>query len=459
MTPDEFRSAGHQVVEWVAAYHERLAGFPVGSQVAPGDVRAALPGRPPDVPDSITDVLADLDNVIVPGLSHWQAPGFHAYFPANAALSSVLGDLVSTGLGVNGFSWVTSPAVTELETLMLDWMVELLGLPNHFVGNGVIQDSASSGTLCAILAARDAAVDRGADPSTLVAYSTSQAHSSIEKGLRIAGIGADRLRIVAHDHSFAMAPESLARTMDADVAAGLVPFFVCAAAGTTSSEAFDPVSDIARVCRANAAWLHLDAAMCGVAALCREFRWVNDGTELVDSYQTNGHKWMGVAFDCTFFWVADRRPLLAALSILPEYLRSDAAESGSAIDYRDWQVPLGRRFRALKVWFLLRLDGVEPIRSMIRDHVAWTAELGGWVASDPRFEVVAPTSMNLVCLAHRDGDDATQALVDSVNRSGAALVTPTVLDGRRAMRVCIGGQYTRRSHVVDLWRLLESLAP
>ena len=455
MTPDEFRAAGHELIDWIAEYHERVGELPVLSQVEPGDVRRRLAAHPPTAPESFAAIMADVNGPILDGLTHWQSPNFYAFFPANAALSSVLGDLLSSGLGVNGFSWATSPAVTELETLMLDWMVELLDLPGHFVGNGVIQDSASSATLCAILAART----RAAAPlDRLVAYCTAQSHSSVEKGLRVAGVAVEQLHVIAHDEDFAMRPDALALAIEADVAAGLVPFFLCANAGSTSSEAFDPVVSLAPICAAAGVWLHVDGAMCGVAALCPELRWVNDGLELVDSYSTNGHKWMGVGFDCSFFWVRDRTPLLAALSILPEYLRTAQAEAGAVIDYRDWQVPLGRRFRSLKVWFLLRLDGVDSIAAMIRNHIEWAAEFESWVRADERFEVVAPRSMNLVCLAHRDGDEVTKALVEAVNASGRAQVTPTVLDGRYALRFCVGSHLTERHHVEAAWQLISDLA-
>ena len=455
MTPDEFRDAGHQLIDWIADYHQRVGELPVLSQVEPGAVRARLDAHPPSSPESFAAVRRDLDGPIVDGLTHWQSPNFFAFFPANTTFPSILGDLVSAGLGVNGFSWATSPAVTELETLMLDWMVELLDLPDHFRGNGVIQDSASSATLCAILAARTRAA---AHADRLVAYCTAQAHSSIEKGLRIAGVGADQIHVVEHDEAFAMRPDALARAIEIDVANGLTPFFVCANAGSTSSEAFDPVAALAPICADAGAWLHVDGAMCGVAALCPELRWVNDGLGLADSYTTNGHKWMGVGFDCSFFWVRDRGPLLTALSILPEYLRTAQAEAGAVIDYRDWQVPLGRRFRALKVWFVLRLDGVDAIAAMIRRHIEWATEFESWVRADDRFEVLAPRSMNLVCLAHRNGDDATKALVEAVNASGRAQVTPTVLDGRSALRFCVGSHHTERHHVVAAWELIGSLA-
>ena len=374
MTPDEFRAHGHALIDLITEYVEGVEQRPVSSRVRPGDVRAELPEHPPVTPEPFSSVLDDLRDVVIPGLTHWQHPQFFAYFPANISYASILGELAASGLGVQGMSWITSPACTEVETLMLDWMQELLALPDRFHstgdGGGVIQGSASEATLVAILSARWRAtggrVNADGDTSRLVAYATSQAHSSIEKGLRIAGVGTDRIRAVDHDASFAMVPGALAAAIEADKAAGLVPFFVCATHGTTSSMAFDPTPEIGEICRANDIWLHVDAAMSGIAALAPEHRWVNDGLGLADSYCTNAHKWMGVNFDCDLYWTADRVALLGALSILPEYLRSAAAESGAAIDYRDWQIPLGRRFRALKLWFAIRLDGLAVFQAMIR---------------------------------------------------------------------------------------------
>jgi aromatic-L-amino-acid decarboxylase len=466
MTPEEFRKHGYTLVDWIADYLEGIERHPVASAVEPGWVRSQLPAGPPSEPEPFDAVLADVDRVILPGLTHWQHPSFFAYFPANSSYPAILGELLAAGLGVNGMLWATSPASTELETLMLDWMVELLGLPERFAsrgtGGGVIQGTASEASLCAILAARERATagagNRRGTTGDLVAYATAQAHSSIEKGVRIAGIGSDNLRIVAHDATFAVRPEALAAAMADDRAAGRTPFFVCATAGTTSTLAFDPVEAIAQVCRSEGAWLHVDAAMSGIAALCPELRWVHAGLEAADSYCTNPHKWMGVNFDCDLFWVADRAALLAALSILPEYLRTAASEAGAVIDYRDWGIPLGRRFRALKLWFALRCDGVEAAQQMIRNHVMWTQELAGWVAADERFEIVAPHPLNLVCLARRTGDEATDALVEAANASGQALFTRSVVDGRSILRFCVGGRRTERRHVEAGWRLLQSLA-
>ena len=429
---------------------------------------AALPEQPPTEPESFDAVMADVERIIVPGITNWQHPGWFAYFPANVSYPSILGELLSAGLGVQGMSWVTSPACTEVETLMLDWMQQLLGLPEAFhstsdTGGGVIQGSASEATLVAMLSARHRAtggsVNADGDTTKLVAYSTAQAHSSIEKGLRIASIGADRLRIVPHDEHFAMRPDALREMIDADLAAGLVPFFVNANHGSTSSMAFDPSAEIGAICRDNGIWFHVDGAMAGIAALAPEFRWVNDGLDLADSYCTNPHKWMGVNFDCTTYWTTDRASLLGALSIQPEFLRSEAAESGAVIDYRDWQIPLGRRFRALKLWFTIRMDGVESFQKRIRRDVALTQSLAAQVGDDDRFEVVAPHPLNLLCLAMQDGNDATDELIKRANASGSALFTRTVLDGRSVLRVSIGSHTTRCEHVDAAWQLLRDVHP
>jgi aromatic-L-amino-acid/L-tryptophan decarboxylase len=467
MNADEFRQQGKVLIDWVADYLETIESRDVSSTVQPGDVRAQLPEHPPTEAESFESVLADMDRVIVPGLTHWQHPNFFAFFPGNSSYASILGELASAGLGVQGMSWVTSPACTEVETLMMDWMVDLLGLPERFrstsaLGGGVIHGSASEATLAAILAARwrisGGGINRLGDTSNLVAYATSQAHSSIEKGLRIAGIGTDQLRIVPHDENFAMRPDAFAELVAADVTAGLTPFWVCCSRGTTSSMAFDPTSAIAPIAHEHGMWVHVDAAMSGIAALAPEFRWVNDGLDQADSYCTNPHKWMGVVFDCDLFYTADRASLLGALSILPEYLRSKAAESGSAIDYRDWQIPLGRRFRALKLWFTIRTGGAIEAVEMIRRHVSATQTLAELVREDDRFEVIAPHPLNLLCLSLREGDRATDSLIERANATGRALFTRTVLDGRVSLRFSIGGRTTDETHVRAGWALLASLA-
>ena len=467
MDANEFRANGHAVIELIADYLETIGSRPVTSDVRPGDVRAALPEHPPVAAESFEAVMSDVRDIVIPGLTHWQHPDFYAFFPGNSSYPSILADLLTAGLGVQGMSWVSSPACTEVETLMMDWMRELLDLPDHFAstsasGGGVIQGSASEATLSSILAARwrvtDGAVNRHGDTTHLVAYCTAQAHSSIEKGLRIAGIGTDNIRVVRHGPDFAMIPAELEQAIERDRSAGLIPFWVCSTHGTTSSGAIDPTPLIGPIARRHGLWLHVDAAMHGIAALAPEFRFVNAGLEFADSYCTNPHKWMGVNFDCVLFYVADRHALLGALSILPEYLRSAAAQSGAAIDYRDWQIPLGRRFRSLKLWFAIRTEGVDHFRRFIREHVAITDELATLVAADPRFEIVAPHPLNLLCLRLRGEDELTDRLIESVNATRRAYFTRTVLDGRSVMRFSIGSRTTTREHVRAAWELVKAHA-
>ncbi len=467
MDANQFRAHAHDLVDLIANYLENIESLPISADVQPGDVRRHLPEHPPQSPEPFADVVRDIHNVIIPGLTHWQHPNFFAYFPGNTTYSGILADLLTAGLGVQGMSWVTSPACTEVETLMLDWMHELLHLPDVFRstspnGGGVIQGSASEATLVSILSARwratNGEVNKSGDTSKLIAYATSQTHSSIEKGLRVAGIGTDNIRIVPHNSEFAMDAAALESQVRADLAAGLRPFWVCSTRGTTSSGAMDPTPEIGRVAKAHGLWLHVDGAMHGIAALVPEYRWVNDGLELADSYCTNPHKWMGVNFDCDLYWTADRRSLLGALSILPEYLRSAAAESGAAIDYRDWQIPLGRRFRSLKLWFAIRLDGVDTFQTLIRDHVAMTQDVAVAVGRDERFEIVAPHPLNLVCLRLIGDDTLTDRLIEAANATRSVLFTRTVLDGRSVLRFSIGTRTTTRDHVMRAWGLLQSLA-
>ncbi|MGH9495461.1 MAG: pyridoxal-dependent decarboxylase [Candidatus Sulfotelmatobacter sp.] len=460
MTPDEFRRYGHAMVDWIADYQSRVESFPVLSQVKPGEVRAGLPAEPPAKGESFEAMMKDVDRVILPGITHWQSPNFFAYFPSNASGPSILGDLLSSGLDVQGMLWSTSPACTELETHVLDWLVGMLGLPEKFkssgTGGGVIQDTASSAALCALLAARERATgyvsNKKGCNGKLVAYASSQTHSSLEKAAMIAGIGVDNLRLIEVDDNFAMKPEVLAKQIEADKRAGLTPCFVCATVGTTSSNAMDPIAAIGEVCRKNNLWLHVDAAMSGTAMLCPEFRHLQDGVELADSYSFNPHKWMFTNFDCNCFWVADRKALVQTLSILPEYLRNQATESGAVIDYRDWHIQLGRRFRSLKLWFVIRHYGVEGLQSHIREHVRLAQTFAAWVKNDDRFELSAPAPLNLVCFRHKAGDAANQGIMDRLNRSGDLFLTHTRLNGKLTLRMSIGQTNTQERHVERAWK-------
>lgn len=460
---ERFRREGRAVVDWIADYWQSLAARPVQTGMEPGWVRSQLPSSAPENPEPLDRVLADLDRIIVPGLTHWQHPAFFGYFPANASGPSILGELLSAGLGVQGMLWATSPACTELETHVLDWLRDLLGLPERFAsggtGGGVIQDSASSGLFCALVAARERATRletnaHGVDQSTrpLVVYASADAHSSVAKAATLAGIGRDWVRLIATDARGAMDAAALDSALADDAQAGRRPCFVVATVGTTASGAIDPVPKIAAAARRHGAWLHVDAAWAGAAAICPEYRaGIVAGAEQADSWGFNPHKWLLVNFDCHALWVADREPLVQALAARPEYLRNRASEAGGVIDYSDWQVPLGRRFRALKLWLTLRMIGAEPLRERIRDHVAWAAEFAGWVEADPRFELLQPPSLSLVTFALRTGDAPTAALLDRVNRGGRAFLSHARLAGRHALRLAIGGTLTDRPAVAAAW--------
>jgi len=466
MEPEEFRKHGYAIVDWIADYYERIESFPVLSKAAPGEIRASLPAHPPQQGESFHSILEDVERLILPGITHWQSPNFYAFFPGNTSGPAILGDLLSSGLGVQGMLWATSPACTELETLVLDWLVPALGLPEKFLstntGGGVIQDTASSATLCAILAARERATkytsNRGGISEKLCAYTSSQAHSSVEKGIQIAGIGRENLRLIEVDDRFAMSAEALQRAIEQDRKAARKPFFVCATVGTTSSNAIDPVPEVGRICRDHGIWLHVDAAMSGTAALCPEFRHIHDGLEFADSYCFNPHKWMFTNFDCDCFYVADRKALIQTLSVLPEYLRNKATESGAVIDYRDWQIPLGRRFRSLKLWFVLRHYGIEGLQFHIREHVRLAQEFASWVKQDSRFELAVQPPLNLVCFRLKEGDDANQQLMDVLNRSGELYLTHTRLNDRLMLRFCIAQTNTTERHVQKAWKLIQAQA-
>jgi aromatic-L-amino-acid decarboxylase len=444
--------------------------------VKPGEIRSKLPAKAPQQGEAFDQIFGDIERVVLPGITHWQSPNFYAYFPSNASGPAILGDLLSSGLDVQGMLWSTSPACTEVETHVLDWLVPMLGLPEKFLssssGGGVIQDTASSASLCALLAARErttkfASNHKGCD-GRLIAYCSTQTHSSIEKAMRIAGMGSDNLRQIEVDKNFAMRPDALARQIERDLKEGLVPCFVCATVGTTSSNAIDPVREIGAICRDHNLWLHVDSAMSGTAALCPEFRHIHDGVEYADSYTFNPHKWMFTNFDCNVFYVADRSHLIQTLSVLPEYLRNQATESGAVIDYRDWHIPLGRRFRSLKLWFVIRHYGIEGLQHHIREHVRLAQQFAGWLGADSRFELAAPAVLNLVCFRLRAGshtnqnqanqDQANRLLMEGLNSSGDLYLTHTKLDGKFTLRLCVGQTNTQARHVERAWERIQQEA-
>lgn len=468
LSPEEFRRQGHRIIDWIADYWDRLDDLPVRAQVAPGEVAGALPASAPELPEPFDALLHDLDEVVLPGITHWQHPRFFAYFPANSSPAAILADLISSGLGAQGMIWATSPALTEVEQVVLDWLGEALGLPEAFrsggPGGGVIQDTASTATFTALLAALHRATGGsaradGVTPDLRV-YASSQAHSSLTKAVIMSGLGEQALRVIPVDpRTQAMRVDILAATLEEDVAAGLRPVLVLAAAGTTSTGALDDVGTIGALARQYGAWLHVDAAWAGVAAVCPEHRQAPEGVaEYADSFVTNPHKWLLTTFDCSAFWVRDRAPLLGALSLLPEYLRNPASESGAVADLRDWHPQLGRRFRALKLWAVLRSYGISGLQAHIRGGVALATRFADLVRADDRFELVTEPVLGLVVFRLRSGDEETLRLMESLNDSGVAYLSHTVVEGRTAIRLAVGSWRTRAEDVERTWQALSERA-
>jgi len=468
MTPEEFRRLGHQVVDWVADYRARAASLPVMSRASPGDVKAQLPASPPIAPEAFEAILADVERVILPGLSHWQHPRFFGYFPSNGELASVLGDYLSTGLGVLGLSWQSSPALTEVEEVATDWMRQMVGLSAAW--SGVIQDTASSCTLVALLCARErtsefslARAGLQAETEPLVVYVSAHSHSSVEKAALLAGFGRANIRVIATDDRYAMRPDLLAHAVREDLAVGRKPCAVVATSGTTTTTAFDPLDTIASVATEHGLWMHVDAAMAGSAMILPECRGLWQGIERADSLVMNPHKWLGTAFDCSLYYVRDPQHLVRVMSTNPSYLQS--AVDDRVKNLRDWGIPLGRRFRALKLWCLVREQGVEGLQRRLRrdlDNARW---LEAQVSGTPPWRLLAPVALQTLCLRHEppgvEGealDRHTLAWAERVNASGEAYVTPAMLDGRWMVRVSVGSLTTEREHVAELWTLLRAEA-
>ena len=466
MSPDEFRKQGKQMIDWIADYYENVENYPVLSQVKPGEIKSQLPDAPPAESESMEQIMADVNSIIMPGITHWQSPSFFAYFPSNSSGPSVLGDLLSSGLGVQGMLWATSPACTELETRVLDWLAEMLQLPEKFrstsVGGAVIQDTASSAALSAVLAARERKTNYQTNDSgnleNLVAYVSSHTHSSVEKAIKIAGIGKNNLRLIGVDENLAMRSDLLETAIKNDLQNGLIPFFVCATVGTTSTNAMDPLPEIGKICQEYELWMHIDAAMSGTAAICPEYRYLLNGVEYADSFSFNPHKWMFTNFDCNCFFVADRSVLIKTLSILPEYLKNQATESGAVFDYRDWHIQLGRRFRSLKLWFVIRHYGVNGLRYHILQHINMAQQFAEWIRASAEFELVALAPLNLVCFAHKKGDDFNKKLLETINNQGKIYFTHTVINGRYVLRMCIGQTNTEAKHVLQAWKIIQETA-
>jgi aromatic-L-amino-acid decarboxylase len=468
MTPDEFRAAGHRIVDWIADYRAGVESRPVMARTEPGDVKKQLPAHPPDQPEPFDAIVGDLDRIIVPGLSHWQHPQFYGYFPCNGTLASVLGDYVSTGLGVLGLAWQSSPALTELEEVVTDWMRAMLGLSDAW--SGVIQDTASTSTLIALICARERTTAYGsnrgglqAEDQPLIVYTSAHSHSSVGKAALLAGFGRANVRVVPHDTTYAMRPDALAEAIAADLRAGARPCAIVATAGSTTSTALDPLGAIAAIAAQHRLWLHVDAAMAGSAMVLPECRWMWDGVEGADSIVVNPHKWLGAAFDCTLYYVRDAEHLVRVMSTNPSYLQS--AADGRVKNLRDWGIPLGRRFRALKLWFLIREQGVSGLQSRLRRDLENARWLSDAVRAAPRWKLLAPVPLQTLCVRHEPAglegdalDRHTLGWADRINRSGAAYLTPAILDGRWMVRVSIGAERTERAHVEALWAAMQQEA-
>ncbi|AIR91257.1 DOPA decarboxylase [Pseudomonas cremoricolorata] len=467
MTPEDFRRHGHQLIDLIADYRQSVEQRPVMAQVAPGYLKAALPSAAPQHGEPFASLLDDVQRLLMPGLSHWQHPQFYGYFPSNASLPSVLGDMLSTGLGVLGLSWQSSPALSELEETTLDWLRQLFGLSSQW--SGVIQDTASTSTLVALICARERAsgyaLARGgvqAQAAPLIVYASAHAHSSVDKAALLAGFGRDNIRLIATDEHFAMRPAALQAAIADDLARGNQPCAIVATCGTTATTALDPLTPVGQIAQAHGLWLHVDAAMAGSAMILPECRWMWEGIELADSLVVNAHKWLGVAFDCSLYYVRDPQHLIRVMSTNPSYLQS--AVDAEVKNLRDWGIPLGRRFRALKLWFLLRSEGVEALQQRLRrdlDNARWLAEQ---VAASPDWQLLAPVHLQTLCLRHCppgvEGaalEQHTRDWAQRLNDSGQAYVTPAQLDGQWMVRVSIGALPTEREHVAQLWTALQAV--
>ncbi|MCA0459031.1 MAG: aminotransferase class V-fold PLP-dependent enzyme [Chloroflexi bacterium] len=467
MNPEEFRHYGHQLIDRIADYRANIENLPVRSPVTPGSIRAQLPTAPPEQPEAFDTIFSDLDSIILPGLSHFQHPNFYGYFPANSELSSVLGDYLSTGLGVIGLSWQSSPALTELEEVVTDWMRQMVGLSDAW--SGVIHDTASTCTLVGLISARERASNYAlakdglqGNTSRLIVYASAQSHSSVEKAALLAGYGRANLRIVPTDASYAMQPDALVEAIKADLANGFTPCAVVATTGTTTSTAIDPIGAIAEIAKQYGLWLHVDAAMAGSAMILPDYRWMWEGIEGADSIVFNPHKWLGVAFDSSLYYVRDQEHLIRVMSTNPSYLQT--AVDSQVKNLRDWGIPLGRRFRALKLWCLIREQGVEGLQARLRRDLANAQWLSEQIKAAPNWRVLAPVPLQTICVRHEPAglegealDAYTQHWCERINQSGGAYLTPAVLDGRWMVRISIGSILTERHHLEGLWALMQSV--
>ncbi|KAJ4728348.1 Tyrosine decarboxylase [Melia azedarach] len=473
MDAEQLRENAHKMVDFIADYYKSIENFPVLSQVQPGYLHKLIPDCAPNHPESLQTVLDDIQAKILPGVTHWQSPNYFAYYPSNSSVAGFLGEMLSAGLNIVGFSWITSPAATELEMIVLDWLGKLLKLPSDFLstgeGGGVIQGTASEAVLVVLLAARDKALKRVGKNALekLVVYSSDQTHSALQKACQIGGIHPESFRVLKTDCStnYSLSPDLLAESVSRDLAAGLIPFFLCATVGTTSSTAVDPLPALGKIAKSSGMWFHVDAAYAGSACICPEYRQYIDGVEEADSFNMNAHKWLLTNFDCSALWVKDRNALIQSLSTNPEFLKNKASQANMVVDYKDWQIPLGRRFRSLKLWMVLRLYGLENLQCYIRNHIQLAKHFEELVGQDSRFEVVTPRIFSLVCFhlvppgnEEDYGNKLNHDLLDAVNSTGKIFISHTVLSGKYILRFAVGAPLTEERHVNAAWKVLQDEA-
>ena len=465
MNIEEFKRNGYKLIDWIANYYETIEQYPIKSQVSPREIYNSLPDVAPDASDDFDTMLADFDSKILKGITHWQNPSFFAYFNANTSFPSILGELLTSAIGAQCMIWDTSPAAAELEEKVSEWIKEACGLPADW--HGVIQDTASTATLCALLMARERHSNFMINKygfhagSKYTIYCSAEAHSSIDKAVKIAGFGSDQIRKIKLDDQFALNSEELGRQINRDLNDGLMPLCVISAVGTTGSHAIDPVRAIGEVCNTYKVFHHVDAAHAGNAAILPEFRWIIDGLELADSYVFNPHKWMFTNFDCSLFYTKDKDSLIKTFEILPEYLKTDSDKEVN--NYRDWGIQLGRRFRALKLWFVLRSFGLEGIRNKFREHIQLAHYFAEKIKADGRFELLAPVPLNLVCFWYNPEEETSleklnelnKLLEQNINSTGNAYITHTKLNGKYTLRMCIGQTNVEKKHVDAFWNLLD----
>lgn len=468
MNSDDFRKHGHDLINWMADYLENIKTYPVKPSVNPGAIKNQLPEKAPELPEPFGQLFDDFNNIILPGMTHWQHPQFFAYFPTGGSAPSLLAEMLTATLGAQCMVWLTSPAAEELEERMMEWLREMKGLPRPFTG--VIQDSSSTSTLVALLTAREVKTNYSVNKSGFRSqpcfrlYTSMQAHSSVDKGVKIAGFGIDNLVKIETDENFAIIPSALEAAIEKDVADGFLPLCVISTIGTTSSTAIDPIHEIGLICKKYGCWHHIDASYAGTALLLPEFRWMSKGIELADSYVFNPHKWMLTHFDCSAYFVQDKQALINTFSILPEYLKTP--EDLMVNNYRDWGIPLGRRFRALKLWFVIRSYGITGLREIIRRHIQYGQWLKHEIAVTPHFELMAPSPLNLVCFRIKpEGiydetklDQVNKLLLEKLNSSGKILLTQTKLNDRFVIRFVAGNSHTTMESVAEGWQMIKLFA-